>query len=149
MGGVITGGLSAEYHGIGASSNIGYTRDKSKTVTKIKGQTLRQVMTKTVIVPPKHKRRVAVVHRYQRKGCKARNIKVIFPKKAKFNCKVDNHQNPRKPKINVEYNPYISDLLNKHIVDGGADPLTARLEGKYVWVESNIELAVSNPQPIL
>ena len=144
----ITGGLSAEYQGVGASGTIGYHRNQSKTVTKIKSKTLRQIITKTVIVPPKHKRSVAIVHRYQRKGCKMRNIKVTFPKNAKFECKVDDYQDHRRPKINNKYTPNLGDLLNKHIIETGASTFTARLEGKYVWVESNVEVDVSDPQPI-
>ena len=144
----ITGGLSTEYQGIGVSSGIGYTTHQSKTVAKIKSRTLRQTMTKKFMVHPKHKRRVAIVHQYQRMECKAKNVKVIFPKNAKIKCKIHDYREPSKPKTNQSYRSYIRSVLNEHIEDAGADPLTASLEGKYVWVESSVELDVSDQQPI-
>ena len=144
----ITGGLSVQYQGAGAASAIGYQRNQSKTVRKIKNKILREKMTKKVIVPPKHRRSVAIVQRFQRKGCKVRNVKVTFPKKAKFKCKVYDYQHHHKPKTNNKYSPKLGDLLNKHIIETGGSTATARLEGKYVWVESDVEVDVSDPQPI-
>ena len=143
----VSGGLSVEYQGIGASANImGYIKSQSETVTKFKGKTQKQIITKKISIPPKCCRSVVLVHRYQRKECPVKNVKLSFPKNAKIKCDV--HDNRKAdPKSQTKDKPYIKDVLKDYIEDTpGGDRLTAKLEGKYVWVETSIYVDVGAPK---
>ena len=143
----ICGGLSAEYQGAGASANVGYTKSQSQTVTKFKGKTQTQTITKQIFVPPKHSRSVVLIQRYQRKECKAKNVKLVFPKSAKIKCKIHNYRDSNSKSMSKD-KFFIRDVLKDYIEYEGANPLTAWLEGKYVWVETSVFLKVSDPKPI-
>lgn len=144
----ICGGLSAAYKGTGTSVNVGYTRNQSETVTKTKGKKVRETITKTLVVPSQHSREIVVKQQYQRKECKVKNVKLIFSKNAKIKCKVHDNRKLSKPKRKKRYQPYIKDVLKKHIEDDNTNPLIARMDGKYVWVETGIIVDVSTAKPI-
>lgn len=144
----VSGGLSAVYQGIGAAATMEYTTCQSETVTKFKGKRQAQRITKTISIPPKSRRSVVLARRDQRKECPAKNIKLIFPKNAKIKCKVHDNRDAD-PTRHTKVNPFVKDVLKDYIEDtAGGNQLTAKLEGKYVWVETSIYVDVGAAQPI-
>ena len=137
----ICGGLSAEYQGVGLTGKVGYTKRQSETVTNTKTTTETQTIKETVSVPPKTKVEVAIVQHYQRKECKVKNVKLIFPKGVKIKCKVFNRQNKKDKKHSIP----IEEVLEDYLDHKDADPLTARLDGKYIWVETKLSLEIGKP----
>ena len=133
----ICGGLSAK---IGASAKIGYTKRQTEIVKKIEGSVQKQDITKTLSIPAESSVTVALAQKFQRKECKVKNVKLIFPKNAKIDVKVHGAL--------FNKSLYIRDVLKDYIEDEEADPLTARLEGKYVWVETSVFLDISDPKPL-
>ena len=142
----ICGGLSATYQGVGATANIGYTKRQSEMIKKTKTTTDKQHITETVTVPPRSKVKVAVVQKYQKKECKVKNVKLTFPKNAEIKCKVKNRQT-RSDNVKNHTCP-IKEVLKDFIENQDADPLIARLDGKYVWVETGLALNKGKPEPI-
>ena len=140
----VTGGLSITYQGAGASTSIGYTRGQSQIVRISEGRKQTQLIRKVFSVPPKHHRSAVVIQQYQRKECKVKNVKLIFPKNAKIKCKFSGTGSDKIKKDAF----FIKEVLKDYIEDKGADPLTATLEGKYVWDEICIFLDVSKPEPL-
>ena len=140
----ICGGLSAMYQGSGATANIGYTKRQSEMVKKTKTTMDKHHIQEMVTVPPRSKVKVTVVQNYQKKECNVKNVKLTFPKDAEIKCKAVNRQT-EKPKKPVSP---IQKVLKDYIEDQDADPLTARLDGKYLWVETGLALDKGNPQPI-
>jgi hypothetical protein len=142
----ITGGLSAEYQGIGASTGVGYTEQQSETIKKIRGTRERKDISRKFTVKPNHSRRVTVVRTLQRKECKVRSIQLSFPKdatlKCKFRTKADSNNVVKKTRF------LIREILDDCIENKGADPLIAKLEGKCVWVETDLEVKVEPDKPL-
>ena len=142
----ITGGLSAEYQGVGASAGVGYTEQQSETIKQIRGTKERKDMTDTFLVKRQCSRRVTVIRTIQRKECQVRNIELSFPREAKLKCKfrtkTDSNNVEKKPRFLVR------DILDDCIENKGADPLIAKLEGKCVWVETDLELSVEPDKPL-
>ena len=140
----ICGGLSATYQGVGAKTNIGYTRRQSDVIKKIRATRDKHNVTETVIVPPKRRMKMAVVQNYQKKECKVKNVMLTFPKNAEIKCKAYNGQTGKVEKLMYP----IKEVLKGFIVDQGVDSLTAMLDGKYVWVETGLALNKGKPVPI-
>ena len=122
----ITGGLSAEYH-IGASAGVGYTSQQSESIRHIKGTEVTQAIEVKV---HKGSKPGTVIRKLQRKECQVRNIKLSFPRNAQIKC-FYHKKDPTKVK-NKAFP--IKDILKDCIEDG----YTAKLDGKYVWVETEI-----------
>ena len=142
----ICGGLSATYQGVGATANIGYTKRQSEMIKKIKTTTDKYRVTEAVTVPPRSKVKVAIVQNFQKKECKVKNVKLTFPKNAEVKCKAKNRQTKSDKVEKPEYP--IKEVLKDFVEDQDADPLTARLDGKYVWVETGLALNKGKPEPI-
>ena len=142
----ITGGLSAEYQGIGASAGVGYTEQQSETIKQIKGTKERKDMTDIFLVKRKSSRRVTVIRTMQRKECQVRNVELSFPRDAKLKCKF--HKKANSNKVEKKACFLIRDILDDCIENKGADPLIAKLEGKCVWVETDLELNVEPDKPL-
>lgn len=140
----ICGGLSAKYQGVGADAKVGYTKRQSEIVKNTTTTIQTQAIKQTVSVPPKKKVEVAVAQNYERKECRVQNVKLVFPKGAKIKCKVFNRQKKREEKPNVS----IEEVLKDYIDDRKADPRTARLDGKYIWVETTLSLEVNKTESI-
>ena len=141
----ICGGLSAAYQGVGADGKIGYTSGQSEIVKAMKTVQRQQQFNKTISVPPKSKVVVVPTQRYETNECRVKNVKLIFPRNANVKCKVTDSKHPNK----VQKKTYlIRDVLKDFIDDTEANPLTAKLEGKYVWVETLVYLDESKPEPI-
>ena len=123
-----TGGLSAEYH-VGMSAGVSYHKQQSVAVKSFKGEQVQQ--TVKVKVPKGGK--ATVLRKLQRKQCLVRNIKLSFAKKAQISCCYFDKKNPNKEKTEKFY---VKDILT----GCSKSPLgfTAKLEGKYVWVETEI-----------
>ncbi len=142
----ITGGLSAEYQGIGASAGVGYTEQRTATMKQIQGKKECKQMTDTIFVKPNCSRRVIVVRTIQVKECKVRNVQLSFPKdatlKCKFHMKADSNNVVKKPRF------LIREILDDCIENKGADPLIAKLEGKCVWVETDLKVDVELDKPL-
>ena len=66
------------------------------------------------------------------KGCKKKSARLSIDKQKKSDKPVS----------------LIQKVLQDYIEDQDADPLTARLDGKYVWVETGLALDKGKPQPI-
>ena len=144
----ISGGLSAEYQGIGASTGIGYTEQQSESVKRIRGKKVSQQMTETFPVKAKHSRRATATQRFQKKECQVRNIKLSFPKNAKIKCNFHDTRDTDPNKVRKSPLFPIKDILKDYIKDGDTDTLTATLEGKYVWVEINFIVNAEDPIPL-
>lgn len=134
------------YQSVGATANIGYTKRQSESIRRTKTTTDKQHIQEDIIVPPRHKVKVTVVQIYQQKECNVKNVKLTFPRDAKIKCKAVNRhtERPDKP-VSL-----IQKVLKDYIEDQAADPLTAKLDGKYVWVETGLGLDPENlkPKPI-
>ena len=142
----ITGGLSAEYQGIGASAGVGYSEQQSETIKRIRGTKERKDMTDTFPVKRKSSRRVTVIRTMQRKECQVRNVEISFPRDAKLKCKfhmkADSNNVEKKPRF------LIREILDDCIENKGADPLIAKLKGKCVWVETDLKVNVEPDKPL-
>ena len=141
----ICGGLSATCEGVGARATIGYTKRQSEIIKKITKAEKCHVIEQ-VSVPPKSRVKVELVQNYQKKECKVKNVKLTFPKNAEVTCKAKNRQTKSDKVEKPEYP--IREVLKDFIEDQDADPLTARLDGKYVWVETGLALNKGEPEPI-
>ena len=140
----ITGGLSAKYQGIGASLDVGYSEQQSVTIKQTQGKDESQHMTDKFFVKPQCSRTAFVVRTVQRKERRAENVKLQFPKDAKLKCKF------RKDKSNTNEKKFlVRDILDDYIENKGDDLLlTATLEGKCVWVETEIVVRVEPDKPL-
>ena len=145
----ICGRLSAKYQGVGADAKIGYTRRQSDVVKTMQTVQRQQHFNKTMPVPPKSKVVVVPTQRFETNECKVRNVKLIFPKDAKIKCKV-HKVGDHNPNSEVKKRYLIRDVLKDYIIgDAAANPLTAVIDGKYVWVETLVYLDKSKPEPIV
>ena len=142
----ITGGLSAEYQGIGASTMIGYTEQQSETIKQIRGQKQRKDMTDMFLVKPKSSRKAIVIREIQRKECRARDVLLSFPRNAELKCKFRTKDNPNDVKKKPRF--LIREILKDYIEKQNADSVTAKLEGKCVWVETNLFVNVEEDKPL-
>ena len=142
----ICGGLSAAYEGVGATANIGYTRRQSEMIKKTRTTTDKYHVIEQVHVPPKSRVKLVIVQNYQKKECKVKNVKVTFPKNAEIKCKVKNRQT-KSDEVEKHMCP-IKEVLKEFVENQDADPLIARLDGKYVWVETGLALNKGKPEPI-
>ena len=140
----ICGGLSATYQGVGAKANVGYTRRQSETIKKMRTTTDKYHVIEKVSVPPNSRVKVAVVQNYQKRECKVKNVKLTFPNNAEIKCKAFNRQ---KGKVEKHVHP-VKEVLKDFIIDQGVDPLTAMLDGKYVWVETGLSLNKGAPKEL-
>ena len=142
----ITGGLSATYQGVGASTGIGYTEQQSETMKQIRGEKEKKDMTDTFLVKPHSSRKATVIRTIQRKECRVRNILLSFPQNAKLKCKFHVKGNPN----DVKKKPHfpIREILDDYIENKSTNPLTAKLEGKCVWVETNLFVNVEKDEPL-
>ena len=78
-----------------------------------------------------------------------RKVKLIFPKNARIKCKVHKVGN-RNPNSEEKKTYLIRDVLKDYIIgDAAANPLTAVIDGRYVWVETLVYLDESKPEPIV
>ena len=140
----ISGGLSATFQ---APGNVGYTRRQSEIVNNIPRKKVSEEIKKSFSVPPRSCRELVLVHQFQRKECKVKNVKLIFPKNVVIQCKVHNNRDSNHESVQWE-KFFIRDVLQDYVEDQGANPLTARLEGKYVWVETSVFYDVGKPEPL-
>ena len=83
---------------------------------------------------------------YRKKECKVKNVKLTFPKNAEIKCKAKNRQT-KSDKVEKRVCP-IKEVLKDFVENQDADPLIARLDGKYVWVETGLALNKGEPEPI-
>ena len=152
----ITGGLSAEYKGVGASSSIGYTKNQSKVEKKSKTESKTERIEMKVKVPEGSKREVVVMQRYQRKECLVKNVYLIIPKGSMIKCRVIYTDKSEKYKMKEDEKINVVDILQESIDEAtkmrpyfGTDSksIVAVVKGKYVWVESHISLEFKKPEP--
>ena len=135
----LAGGLSLEYQGVGASSGIGYTRQQTKETKKIQATSQKKHINKQVHIPAKSSVTVVFTQQFQRKECRMSGIKLIFPVDAKLKCKFLSDADPQKT-LKKEF--LIKDILKDRIKNDKRDPLTAEMEGKYVWIETRVFLDI-------
>ena len=84
---------------------------------------------------------------FQKKECQVRNVKISFPRDAKIKCKF--HDNRDTDSKKVKKTPlFIKDILNDYIDKGSTDRFTAKLEGKYMWMETKLIAKVEDPLPL-
>ena len=140
----ITGGLSAEYQGIGASTAVGYTEQRSETIKQIRGRKETKNMTDTFLVKHHSSRRVTVIRTIQRKECQVRNVEFHFPRDTKLKCKFTKADSTKVHKKHL----LVREILNDCIENKEADTLIAKLEGKCVWVEADMEVKVEPNKPL-
>lgn len=143
----ITGGLSAEYQGIGASTGIGYTEQQSQTMKQTKGEIVGESVTDTFFVQRQSSRRATVIRTIWRKECRVRNVRLSFPKNAELKCKFYmKGDDPKKVKKSPHF--LIRDILDDYIENKSSDTLVAKLEGKCVWVETDLSVNVEEDVPL-
>lgn len=99
-------------------------------------------------VPPKHSRRVTVTRWFQKKECRVSNVKLSFPRDTKIKCRFHDNRDTDPKKVKKTPLFLIRDVLKDCIEDDSTDRLTAKLEGKYVWMETKLITNVEDPVPI-
>ena len=134
----ITGGLSAEYQGVGASTGVTYTKQRSEIMKKIQGITESTKMQQDISVKPNCSIRASVVRTIQRKECQVRNVELHFPRDTKLKCKFTKAGSTKVQKEHF----LVREILNDCSKNKGADTLIAMLEGKCVWVEVDMEVKI-------
>ena len=136
---LVVGGLSAKYQGAGASTGVTYTKKQSDIMKKIRGMTESTTMQLDILVKPNCSVRASVVRTIQRKECQVRSVELHFPRDAKLKCKFTKAGSTK-----VQKKPHflVREILNDCIKNKGDDTLIAKLEGKCVWVEVDMEVKV-------
>ena len=102
----LSGGLSTEYQGVGASTMIGYTKRRTETVKKVQGTcrpNTAYIYSKEGASTSKASSdsvEVALTQRYQRKECRVKDVKLIYPNNVKVKCKFHDKRdaNPHREK---------------------------------------------------
>ena len=135
----VTGGLSAKYQGASASTGVTYTKKQSDTMKKIRGMTESATVQQDILVKPNCSVRASVIRTIQRKECQVRNLELHFPRDTKLKCKFTKVGSTK-----VQKKPYflVREILNDCIKNKGADTLIAKLEGKCVWIDVDMEVKV-------
>ena len=154
----ISGGLSAKYQGVGASASIGYTRSQTESVRRSNTTVLTREAQCPVPISGRQKRKVQVKNTYSVYEHEVESVSLKFPKDAQIQCRVVDSQPtatmycpwswcPQLCRSNQFF--YLSEIFtgNTEECPNGKD-LIAKINGKYLWVETDIFWDIKKEEPL-